>query len=218
VYTILDSNIGILDHKEIDMGLPIGFYSSHWLANFLLQDFDHFIKEKMGAEFYIRYMDDFIIFGSNKKKLREILYAAKAYLENLNLPLKGNYQLFRFDYKKKDGKVIGRPLDFMGFKFYRDRVTLRKTILRRARKAAMNVHKAVLNKKLNWYLCSRIVSYKGWFKATNTKKYVARYIRPYVHEFLCKRELQRHGEFLHWLAVKRERRRKQKLLMEIEEK
>ena len=36
----------------------------------------------MGAEFYIRYMDDFIIFGSNKKKLREILYAAKAYLEN----------------------------------------------------------------------------------------------------------------------------------------
>lgn len=218
VYTILDSNIGILDHKEIDMGLPIGFYSSQWLANFLLQDFDHFIKEKMGAEFYIRYMDDFIIFGSNKKKLREILYAAKAYLENLDLSLKGNYQLFRFDYKKKDGKVIGRPLDFMGFKFYRDRVTLRKTILRRARKAAMNVHNAVLNNKLNWYLCSRIISYKGWFKSTNTKKYVAKYIRPYVHEFLCKRELQRHGELLHWLAAKRERRRKQKLLMEIEEK
>ena len=163
-------------------------------------------------------MDDFIIFGSNKKKLREILYAAKAYLENLDLSLKGNYQLFRFDYKKKDGKVIGRPLDFMGFKFYRDRVTLRKTILRRARKAAMNVHNAVLNNKLNWYLCSRIISYKGWFKSTNTKKYVAKYIRPYVHEFLCKRELQRHGELLHWLAAKRERRRKQKLLMEIEEK
>lgn len=207
VFTVLDSNIGIIDHKEIDMGLPIGFYSSQWLANFLLQDFDHYVKETLKAQFYIRYMDDFVIFGSNKKELHKILEAVKVYLEKMDLPLKKNYQLFRFDYTKSNGQVIGRPVDFMGFKFYRDRVTLRKTTLRRARKAARSVDKAVKEKKLNWYLCARMMSYKGWFAATNTKRYIKKYIKPYMHEFLCIRQLKRHGEFLHWLTEKRRLRR-----------
>lgn len=217
VNTILDSNIGILNHKEIDMGLPIGFYSSQWLANFLLQDFDHYVKEKLHAQFYIRYMDDFIIFGNNKKELHKVLKVVKVYLEDMELPLKKNYQLFLFDYKKKNGKVIGRPIDFMGFKFYRDRVTLRKTTLKRTRKAARNVHKAVQEDTLNWYLCARMMSYKGWFQATNTKKYVSKYIKPFMHEFLCIKELKYHGRFLRWLTEKRRQRRIDKL-KKLEEK
>ena len=207
VFTILDSNIGILNHQEVDMGLPIGFYSSQWLANFLLQDFDHYVKKTLKAQFYIRYMDDFVIFGSNKKELHKILNSVKSYLENMNLPLKRNYQLFRFDYTKRDGKVVGRPIDFMGFKFYRNRVTLRKTTLKRTRKAARNVHKAILKNNLNWYLCARMMSYKGWFEATNTKRYVKKYIRPYMHEFLCVQVLKRHGKFLQRLTEIRKRKR-----------
>lgn len=42
-------------------------------------------------------------------------------LFDLGLELKGNWQVFRFDYG--DGK--GRHLDFMGFRFYRNRVTFK---------------------------------------------------------------------------------------------
>ena len=31
----------------MNMGLPIGYYTSQWFANFFLQDFDHFVKEKL---------------------------------------------------------------------------------------------------------------------------------------------------------------------------
>ncbi len=40
-------------------GLPIGNLSSQIFANVLLSNFDHFIKEKLKARKYVRYVDDF---------------------------------------------------------------------------------------------------------------------------------------------------------------
>lgn len=71
-----------------DKGLPLGFYTSQWLSNWYLQDLDHYIKEKLHAKYYVRYMDDMVIFGSNKKKLHKIQDAIACYLsENLDLSL-----------------------------------------------------------------------------------------------------------------------------------
>lgn len=55
----------IIDGSEV--GLPLGFYTSQWLSNFMLQPLDHFIKEQLKAVHYIRYMDDMVVFGKNKK-------------------------------------------------------------------------------------------------------------------------------------------------------
>lgn len=196
LFIVLDSNIGLMKGKEIDMGLPIGFYSSQWLANFFLQNFDHYLKEKLRVKFYIRYMDDFVILDSNKRKLQNVLSEIKHYLKDIKLHLKKNYQLFLFDYVRKDGHFTGRPINFMGFKFYRSRTTLRKPILKRARRAAKQVDKAIKENRLNWYYCSRIMSYKGWFIHTDTKRYVRKYIKPYMHEYRCKKVLRQHGKYL----------------------
>lgn len=56
-----------------DTGLPIGNYTSQFLAVFYLNDLDHYIKEKLGCKYYIRYMDDGIIIDSNKERLKDIL-------------------------------------------------------------------------------------------------------------------------------------------------
>ena len=78
---------------------------------------DHYIKEQLGAVHYIRYMDDMVIFGSNKKVLHRTRQAISDYLENeLGLSLKDNWQVFRFSY----GNGKGRDLDFMGFRFFRN--------------------------------------------------------------------------------------------------
>ena len=39
----------IIDGSEV--GLPLGFYTSQWLSNFMLQPLDHFIKEQF-PEYY----------------------------------------------------------------------------------------------------------------------------------------------------------------------
>lgn len=60
----------IIDGSEV--GLPLGFYTSQWLSNFMLQPLDHFIKEQLKAVHYIRYMDDMVVFGKNKKELHRM--------------------------------------------------------------------------------------------------------------------------------------------------
>ena len=73
VFFVLDSNIGIKkDGTLFRPGLPIGFYTSQWFANWFLQPFDHYIKEELKAPFYMRYMDDIVLFGSNKRELHKI--------------------------------------------------------------------------------------------------------------------------------------------------
>ena len=59
----------IIDSSE--EGVPIGNYTSQWFANFYLQDLDHYIKEQLKIKYYIRYMDDMVLFSRNKKELHK---------------------------------------------------------------------------------------------------------------------------------------------------
>lgn len=76
---MLDLLFKIID--VTDAGIPLGFYTSQWLSNWYLQELDHFIKEQLHAVYYVRYMDDMVIFGSNKKVLHQIRQAISEYLE-----------------------------------------------------------------------------------------------------------------------------------------
>jgi len=45
-----------------DKGFPIGNLTSQLFGNIYLNDFDHFIKHKLGLRYYGRYVDDFLLF------------------------------------------------------------------------------------------------------------------------------------------------------------
>ena len=84
------------DRKE-NKGLPLGFYTSQWLANFLLQPLDHYIKEELHAVHYMRFADDMVVFGRNKKELHRMQQSIALFLrEKMNLEMKGNWQVFEF--------------------------------------------------------------------------------------------------------------------------
>ena len=86
-----------------DMGLPLGFYTSQWFANFMLQPLDHYIKEVLRVKYMTRYMDDIVIFGSNKKEVHKAVNAIREYLHaNFKLKMKDNWQVFRFEYESKE--------------------------------------------------------------------------------------------------------------------
>ena len=118
-----------------ETGLPLGFHTSHWFANWYLQGLDRYIKQQLGAVYYVRYMDDMVIFGSNKRELHRMRQAIGNYLNGIGLELKRNWQVCRF-HTVRNGEDRYRFLDFMGFRFYRNRITLRKGIMLRMTRRA----------------------------------------------------------------------------------
>lgn len=166
------------DGNENGSGIPIGFYTSQWFANFYLQDFDYFIKQELHALHYMRYMDDIVILDGNKRKLWKIYYEVKSYLENqLYLELNNNWQLFRFSYPDKSGKERGRAIDFMGYVFHYNRTTLRKRTLHRVMRKANKIAK---KGKPSWYESTQMISRAGRMKHCHTYGYFARWINPKV--------------------------------------
>ena len=133
-------------------GLLIGYLTSQWFSNLLLQKIDYAIKQKMGVKYYVRYMDDMVVFGNNKKKLHAVIAGVKNELQSLNLCLKSNYQIFRLDY---------RDLDFLGFRFFRNKTILRKSLMLRitAKSRKIKSSKIIFAKD-----AAAMMSYMGWLK------------------------------------------------------
>ena len=176
--------LGVTDH-----GIPLGFYTSQWLSNWFLQGLDHYIKEQLHAVHYMRYMDDMVIFGNNKKVLHRMRQAISDYLgSELGLELKGNWQVFRFSY----GKDQGRDLDFMGFRFYHNRTILRKSIMLKATRKAKKVS---TKDKATIYDVRQMMSYFGWFTCTDTYKMYLCWIKPYVSFQKMRRKVSRYDKY-----------------------
>lgn len=184
---MLDLLFKIIDVTE--KGIPLGFYTSQWFSNWFLQGLDHYIKEQLHAVHYIRYMDDMVIFGNNKKGLHQMRKAISDYLKlTLGLELKENWQVFRFSY----GDDKGRDLDFMGFRFYRNRTVLRKTIMLKASRKAKRIS---LKEKPTIYDARQMLSYLGYIKCTDTYNMYLCWIKPYVDFQKLKRNISKHDKF-----------------------
>ena len=179
-------------HKVINTpegtGIPLGFYTSQWFANYYLTGLDHYIKNELGATYYIRYMDDMVIFGSNKRKLWKVLEGIREYLAKLGLRLKGNYQLARFQYCQR-GKTRGKFLDFLGFRFYRDHTTMRRKIMLKISRKAKRI---AAKEKPTVYDARQFFSYYSWLKHTDSYNFRKKHIDPYSRISTLKAILRAH--------------------------
>lgn len=179
------------DRSSTNKGVPIGYYSSQWFANFYLQSLDLFIKQSLLEKHMMRYMDDIVIISQNKRKLRKSFEAIHLYLEvNLCLKVKSNWQLFKMPYKPsklmvEDGwrelNNYGRPIDFMGFKFYPWKTTIRKSTLRSARRAALRFSRFRSFRNAKSLMC-----YYGRLSHADVFSYISKWIKPII----SKRSLQ----------------------------
>lgn len=167
---------------ETGKGIPIGFYTSQWLSNFYLQDLDHFIKEHLKAPCYVRYMDDMVIIGPSKRKLHRMRREIGDYLATIGLEMKADWQVFKFEYEGRDGRTHGRPIDFMGFVFHRDRTVLRRSIFFRAVRKARRMR----NGRTNWYNACQMLSYCGYLRQADCHGAFESCVAPFV----CPRRLK----------------------------
>lgn len=84
----------IIDSFEGDHGLGLGSQISQIMELLVLNDLDHFIKERLKIKCYIRYMDDFILIFPDKKYLQYCLKEIKIYLTSIGLELNKKTKIY----------------------------------------------------------------------------------------------------------------------------
>jgi retron-type reverse transcriptase len=83
VKRILDNH----DFKVLGKGMPIGNLTSQFFANVYLNELDYFVKQKLRAKYYLRYVDDFVILHRNKEVLENYKKQINEFLKTLKLEL-----------------------------------------------------------------------------------------------------------------------------------
>ncbi|HWI10372.1 MAG TPA: RNA-directed DNA polymerase [Burkholderiaceae bacterium] len=115
-------------HKSLfnapdDHGLPIGNLSSQFFANVLLDELDQFVKHRIGAPHYVRYVDDFVLLHESATWLSGARVQIERKLGDLHLQLNPRKTILQ---------PIARGIDFVGFVVKPWRRTTRPRTLRAA--------------------------------------------------------------------------------------
>lgn len=104
-------------------GMPLGNLTSQFFANVYLNELDQFVKQDLKARYYIRYVDDFIIFNSSKETLQ-------AYFEEISSFLQ---QKLVVELHPDKSRII--PLyqgtEFLGFKIFLHHRLIKKKNIRK---------------------------------------------------------------------------------------
>nr|DAI02902.1 MAG TPA: hypothetical protein [Bacteriophage sp.] len=88
-------------------GIPLGIRPSQDSGNIALMRFDRHMKEVAKAHLYLRYLDDFVIFGRTKGEVKRKMKMAEAFLKELG-----------FKIHEPKIRPISEGLDFLGYVFY----------------------------------------------------------------------------------------------------
>jgi retron-type reverse transcriptase len=114
---LLNIIIDSAQSKEAGKGIPIGSLTSQHFANLYLDRLDHYVKDSVRINGYLRYMDDFILFGDEKSELHLLHSSIRNLLKDqLNLGL------------KEKATVIAPVLEgvpFLGFRIFPNLIRIR---------------------------------------------------------------------------------------------
>jgi retron-type reverse transcriptase len=114
---------GLFDYRLRRRGLPIGNLTSQFLANVYLNPVDHLVKHDLRVKGYVRYMDDFVLFGDDRAALRACGAKIREKLTELRLRMHPDkYRLV----------PTNEGVDFAGFVVFADgRIRVRSSSVRR---------------------------------------------------------------------------------------
>jgi len=128
--------------------MPLGNLTSQFFANVYLNELDYFVKHKLKAKYYIRYVDDFIILNESKKQLEHWKKEIDIFLNSkLHIELHPD---------KSRIIPLSQGIDFVGFRNFAHFRLLRK---RNIRKMEKRIEMFSQGKK---YFKSLLDSFQGW--------------------------------------------------------
>jgi len=144
-------------------GLPLGNFTSQWLANIYLNELDYFVKHRLNIKYYLRYADDFLALNKNRDALVEYSALIKRFLnKRLKLQLHKDKVMI---------KKFSAGIDFVGYKVLPYYIRLRKqTKNRMLEKLDRRQTEFSQNKIGIWEYSQTLNSYLGLLKHANEHK------------------------------------------------
>ncbi len=127
---IIDSAVTLtqceLSSLEYAKALPLGNLTSQFFANLYLNELDLFAKVGLRKRHYLRYMDDFLVFGNSKMELKETKNKMRMFLKKLlNLDLhEGKSQIYK----------VSSGIKFLGFRIFKNHRKLASDNVRKLKK------------------------------------------------------------------------------------
>lgn len=106
-------------------GLPIGNLTSQWFANLYLNEFDHWVKERLRVRAYLRFVDDAVLLADSTEVLRQWRAAIAGRLAEERL------QIHR---EKSVVRRVDEGLPLLGYVVWPDRIRVRGATVRRFRR------------------------------------------------------------------------------------
>ena len=107
--SLISKMIQSYNYEDIlGVGLSLGSQVTQIIQLAVLDDLDHFIKEKLHIKYYVRYMDDFILIHEDKEYLKECRKQIEGKLSELGL---------RLNAKKSQLTPLSQPVKALGFSF-----------------------------------------------------------------------------------------------------
>lgn len=105
--------------------------------NVYLNELDTFIKQKLRIKPYIRYCDDFLVFGNDKAELHERAEEIRSFLwESLHLIL-----------SKREVFPTSQGVDFVGYRYFHNGVVLlRKRTAKKQRRLLRKIRASIENR------------------------------------------------------------------------
>lgn len=171
-HLIKDRFILDLIWRIVKDGVKIGAYPSQWFANTTLQPLDILIRQSGLCKHYVRYMDNMTIFGSNKRKLRQLKALIEEWLNAHSLELKGDWQIYAV---KDNRNPRGRMPDAVGYRYGRGYTLPRKRNLLRIKRGIARYRKRCKQgKPISPKMADSILSRLGQIKHCNNVNIYAR--------------------------------------------
>jgi len=152
----------ILDNfegKERCKGMPLGNLTSQFFANVYLNELDYFIKHKLRAKYYIRYVDDFVILHKSRKRLE---YFKKKIIEFLDEKLK-----IELHPEKSKILPLRNGITFLGYRVFYRYTLLTKRNIKNIMKKLLFFNKNLLETE-DFY--NSFVGWEGYAKWANSYK------------------------------------------------
>ena len=153
VLTLLDE---IIDSHS--PGVPIGNYLSQWFGNVLLNELDDMVKNH-GIRCYVRYCDDFVLFG-DKGSLIPMVDIIKEFTGKVLMMKLSKLQLF----------PSSHGVDFLGYRHFPDgKILLRKSTAKRMTKRMKSLVYEVMHGLISLRQAQDVVaSTMAWASWANT--------------------------------------------------
>jgi retron-type reverse transcriptase len=151
-------------------GMPLGNLTSQFFANLYLNELDVFVKHKLRAKYYIRYVDDFVILHESKEQLEEWKIKINNFLKDkLKIELHPS---------KSHVLRLNNGINFLGFRIFFYHKLIRKSNLKNFERKFNNM-KILFNEEIigREKVLEALEGWLAYCSYANTYKYRKHLIR-----------------------------------------